>query len=446
MVPQPTPDSIRPVGNTPRLATDADSPVPKGLRLPFAGAPQGHRSPPSALVASRGYSPVNDLDGRLVAHVSDTGLGPVSGLADRLHQFAEAGLRAVVVSPAGLLAKECSDRGIPHVRLRHEWSSGSSGSSEGSLAALVELIRLLRTLTPDIVHIHGPGPGRIGRAAARAAGVPGIVHTVPVPVPTPVSVAASGDPSALQLVSRGLERLAIACSHVELIEDPADLAALARLRIPADRAVLVGTGVDIERFRPRRAGVDIIGARAILGVDPSAVVVGLVGSGATSEDLRSLLIAAPPLQAPRRNIAFVMMDDPVDGQHADWLGHREDLHAGIDLVVVVVTSPDERLSRSAMEAVASGLPVIAVDSPAGRRAVCDGANGRNGVLVPPEDLDALVSAVVDLADDPARRGTFGARSRARAESMFDERAVVRSVLDAYRRLPMSTRPTRTERP
>ncbi len=385
---------------------------------------------------------MNDLDGRLVAHVSDTGLGPVSGLADRLHRFAEAGLRAVVASPAGLLAKECSERGIPHVRLRHEWSSGSSGSSEGSLAALVELIRLLRTLTPDIVHIHGPGPGRIGRAAARAAGVPGIVHTVAVPVP----VAASGDRAALQLVGRGLERLAIACSHIELIEDPAELAALARLRIPADRAVLVGTGVDIERVRPRRAGVDIIGARAILGVDPSAVVVGLVGSGATSEDLRSLLIAAPPLQSPRRNIAFVMKDDPVDGQHADWLGHREDLHAGIDLVVVVVTSPDERLSRSAMEAVASGLPVIALDSPAGRRAVCDGTNGRNGVLVPPEDLDALVSAVVDLADDPARRGTFGARSRARAESMFDERAVVRSVLDAYRRLPMSTRPTRTERP
>ena len=383
---------------------------------------------------------MNDLDGRLVAHVSDTGLGPVSGLADRLHRFAEAGLRAVVASPAGLLAKECSERGIPHVRLRHEWSSGSSGSSEGSLAALVELIRLLRTLAPDIVHIHGPGPGRIGRAAARAAGVPGIVHTVAVPVP----VAASGDRAALQLVGRGLERLAIACSHIELIEDPAELAALARLRIPADRTVLVGTGVDIERFRPRRAGVDIAEARAILGVDPSAVVVGLVGSGTGSEELRDLLVAAPPLQSPRRNIAFVMMDDTVDRQHADRRGHREDLHAGIDLVVV--TSPDERLSRSAMEAVASGLPVIAVDSPAGRRAVCDGTNGRNGVLGPPEDLDALVSAVVDLADDPARRGTFGARSRARAESMFDERAVVRSVLDAYRRLPMSTRPTRTERP
>ena len=383
---------------------------------------------------------MNDLDGRLVAHVSDTGLGPVSGLADRLHRFAEAGLRAVVASPAGLLAKECSERGIPHVRLRHEWSSGSSGSSEGSLAALVELIRLLRTLAPDIVHIHGPGPGRIGRAAARAAGVPGIVHTVAVPVP----VAASGDRAALQLVGRGLERLAIACSHIELIEDPAELAALARLRIPADRTVLVGTGVDIERFRPRRAGVDIAESRAILGVDPSAVVVGLVGSGTGSEELRDLLVAAPPLQSPRRNIAFVMMDDTVDRQHADRRGHREDLHAGIDLVVV--TSPDERLSRCAMEAIASGLPVIALDSPAGRRAVCDGTNGRNGVLVPPEDLDALVSAVVDLADDPARRGTFGARSRARAESVFDERAVDRSVLDVYRRLPIGTQPTRTERP
>ena len=67
-------------------------------------------------------------------------------------------------------------------------------------------------------------------------------------------------------------------------------------------------------------------------------------------------------------------------------------------------------------------------------------------MVPPEDLDALVSAVVDLADDPARRGTFGARSRARAESVFDERAVDRSVLDVYRRLPIGTQPTRTERP
>jgi len=91
-----------------------------------------------------------------------------------------------------------------------------------------------------------------------------------------------------------------------------------------------------------------------------------------------------------------------------------------------------------MEAAACGLPVITV-VPRGRATSI--AAGNQWIAVPDPSVDGLSEAVADLANDPARRGTMGARSRAKAEAEFDDRPALRSMLDAYRRLPVDRRST-----
>jgi len=168
-----------------------------------------------------------------------------------------------------------------------------------------------------------------------------------------------------------------------------------------------------------------------------------------------LFAAAERMRSLRPEVVFVVVG-PVDDAKGDALaesdvaeatalgnvvfaGHRddvEDLYAGFDLFVL--PSHREGFPRSAMEAAASGLPVVATDI-RGCRQVVD--HGVNGLLVPLHDVDALTDAIARLAADPARRGTMGARARVKAAAEFDDRTVVRTTLDAYRRLPLD-RPRR----
>ena len=69
-----------------------------------------------------------------------------------------------------------------------------------------------------------------------------------------------------------------------------------------------------------------------------------------------------------------------------------------------------------MEAMASGLPVVATDVGALAEQV---ENGTNGFLVPPDDPSAIVEAVSTLLNNPQRLLTMGVASRTKAETFFN---------------------------
>ena len=120
-----------------------------------------------------------------------------------------------------------------------------------------------------------------------------------------------------------------------------------------------------------------------------------------------------------------------------FTGHRddvEDLYPAFDLFVL--PSYREGFPRSAMEAAASGVPVIATDIRGCRQAV---DHGVTGMLVPLHDVNALVVAIADLATHASTRLAMGARARSKAEAEFDDQAVIQTTLEAYRRLPLATR-------
>ena len=108
------------------------------------------------------------------------------------------------------------------------------------------------------------------------------------------------------------------------------------------------------------------------------------------------------------------------------LGHRndvEDLLRAAD--VFVLTSEQEAVPMSMLEAMAAELPLVATDV-GGLRGVI--LPGENGWLVPVGDHAALAARLLELASDPARRTEMGSasarlvRERWDAEQMIDRYA------------------------
>lgn len=81
--------------------------------------------------------------------------------------------------------------------------------------------------------------------------------------------------------------------------------------------------------------------------------------------------------------------------------------------IFVLSSRREGLPMVMLEAMTAGLPVVAFDCPTGPRRVI--SHRRSGLLVPPQDVDALAAGIRELIEDPATRRALGAAARTQAE-------------------------------
>ena len=82
-----------------------------------------------------------------------------------------------------------------------------------------------------------------------------------------------------------------------------------------------------------------------------------------------------------------------------------------------------------LEAAACGRPLVAADVAGCREVV---RPGETGLLVPPQDVEALAEAIAGLAADPARRARMGRAGRALIEGEFTDDIVARETLALYR--------------
>lgn len=360
-------------------------------------------------------------------------------LGPQLTAYSDAGYEVIGVSAPGPFVEAVEARGARHVALRHATRAMDPARD---LQALGELVRLFRQLRPTIVHTHNPKPGVYGRVAARLAGVPVIINTVHG------LYATEDDSPTRRAAVYSLERLASCASQAELVQNVEDLAVLRRLlRVPASKLVLLGNGVDLDRFTGNQRDDRRSRVRRDLGLPPDAVVVGAVGRLVAEKGYGELLSAWSELsqQDPQAALIVVGPHDPqkadaldddlmraAEGAGVRFLGMRhdiEDLYTAMD--VYVLASYREGFPRSAMEAAATGLPIIATDIRGCRQVVTDGVNG---LLVDPGDANALQRAIAALIQDPERRAEMGRASAERAKREFDQRSVISTTLSTYERL------------
>ena len=308
----------------------------------------------------------------------------------------------------------------------------TAGNGPGALAATVSsLHRMLRSWRPDVLHVHLPGytGGRLAVLAGRSAQVGAIICTAHLAPAGPVSGRVRAE---RVLLNHGVHRF-LAVSEDSLGRQ------VRYLGQPRSRSAVVPNGVDPARFL---SVADRTLARQVLGLPLDAPVVGTVGRLVPQKSIGTLIDALPDILASRPEVhALVVGDGPLRDELSDHArrlrvadrlhltGFRTDIQmclAAMD--VFVLTSLFEGLPIAILEAMASGLPVVATAVDGVPETVIEGVTG---CLIPARQPARLAEAVLKLLTDPARARAMGAAGRERVVRRFTMDRFVASIRGEY---------------
>ena len=303
------------------------------------------------------------------------------------------------------------------------------------LRAFVAIRRAIRDYRPDIVHTHTAKAGVLGRLAAATCRVPVRVHTFHGHVlhgyfnrwvtrlvrivegllaRRTTALVAVGERVRDELLGAGIGRsdqYVVIPPGVALEALPDRVSARNGLGLPLNRPLVLFVGRLTAVKRPDR----LIEAMAlVLDRRPDAVLA-IAGEGELLEETRS---RAEPL-----------------GESVRFLGWQRDiagLYAAADCMVL--TSDNEGMPVTLIEAAMAGVPSVTTDVGSAREVVLDGVTG----LVVAPDAAAVADGLVRLLDNDLRH-RMGAAARARAEAEFDTRRLITDHESLYERLVAANR-------
>lgn len=318
------------------------------------------------------------------------------------------------------------------------------------LKCLGDLRKIIRDWKPDVVHTHSSKAGIFGRLAAWRQRVPCVIHTVHGP---PFHLYESKWRNALYILA---ERIAAKRCHViACVADAMRQQFLeARIGTP-EQYVVVWSGMETELFlQPRWTRQQV---RQELGIGENDFVLGTIARLAELKGHDDLLDGLDELLKQHRGNTSdpsTSTDKPIvrmlwvgDGWWRDRLMGRvkamglegQVITTGLvppeqipkylqAMDVLIHPSYREGLPRTVVQALLSGIPVIAFDVDGTREVCIDRETGR---LLKPGDLRGLRDAVQWMLEYPQQRQALGQRGREMCRHRFAASTMVEHLLEIY---------------
>ena len=348
-----------------------------------------------------------------VAHIAQQ--LSTGGMERILNEFARHSDRAMVepcfisIGPRGRVADDIEGCG---------WAVTTLNEPPGLRPGLVyRLARLFREQRIDVVHTHNTKPLLYAGPAARLAGVAYVVHT------------RHGRRHGATRRQNFLFRLAARCVDrvVCVSQDSAGLCRIDGIDPGIVRTVL--NGIDLAQFPcsgPTSNGPAVFVGRLTPEKDIPTLLHATRRVAVTRPNFYLVIAGSGPCEAELRHLAHELRIT----KFVEFAGEVRDVPNLLRRAsMFVLSSITEGLPLTVLEAMASGLPVVATSVGGIPEAVEDGVTG---MLVPAGNATSLADALLRVGSNTQNARAMGMAGRMRAEALFDVRRMVSEYETLYR--------------
>lgn len=303
-----------------------------------------------------------------------------------------------------------------------------------SMAFTLSALLLLRRLRPDVIHAHELlSPTTTAVAAKRLMGFPVVAKVL--------RGGELGDIAKLNRKAFGQGRIRNFQKHVDafiMISREIETE-LTEVGIPAEQRVFIPNGVDVTRFSPPDAEQKRT-QRTALGLPEDALIVVFTGRLAAEKRLHHAINVWPAVRAACPNALLLIVGSGEEeaslkalaGEGVHFAGGTKDVAPFLKAAdLFLLPSATEGLSNAMLEAMATGLPVLATRVGGATDLI---NHGESGWLIPPDNPAELQAAFLKLVTDTDFRLKLGAAARERILRDYKLEATAEKLHALYQRV------------
>jgi glycosyltransferase involved in cell wall biosynthesis len=340
----------------------------------------------------------------------------------------------VACLPTGAFIEKIEGSGVEvkSVDMRNRFNPG----------VILQLADLMKSEKIDIVHSQGARADFFARMAAKLAGAPIVVSTVPMPVE-------GFDVNPLRKLmyiafNRFSERFV---DRFMVVSDALEKVMIEKHKIEPHRVVKIYNGIETDEYRISNEEVVCrkSSLKEELDLENDVSVVGAIGRLVWQKGFEYFIEAIPNVLKKIPEAMFLIVGE---GELKEKLkvkseklkvkdsliftGFRDDIKEILQSIdVLVMPSLLEGLPMILLEAMAMEKPIVATDID-GIKDVLD--NGKTGLLVPPKDPEALSEAIVNLLIQRDKAYQMGKKARTVVNEQFSVDTMVEKVEEVYQEL------------
>lgn len=329
-----------------------------------------------------------------------------------------------IIESGKSLRQEFLDRQIPVTELTKSYLT---------FLWIFKLFFIILRYRPDVIHTYLFVSNFFGAIFGKMCGVPVII----------VSKVAN-DSAWQKWYHRIAEKLIVPLVDQYIVDGEAvKRYNLERIKIPADKVILIHTTINPEKFMPTTGKSQAILQEFHISADRQ--VVGFIGRFHPQKDPKTFVLAAKKVLDENRNALFMMVGYGALEKELKQLAAELGIEKGIifpglrrDLAnlyntfdIFVNSSIYEGLPLVIMQALLMKKPVIATDVDGNSEII---QNYQSGILVPPGDPTALAKAITALLADASLREKLGQNGRTVMLTKFSLTNIVQQIVNLYESL------------
>lgn len=313
----------------------------------------------------------------------------------------------------GELAKEIKKCGV----VFHKVNEGYSFHQLLSLSAFPGLVRFIKKHSIDIIHNNQCGDAYYSWLPAKFSGTPMIIH--------------HRDPSFYKS-SKFLMNIADSNIAISSWQNEHNL---------ENKGIVIHNAIDVKKFSTEKPD------NRQFGITDNEIVVGLIGRITHDKAQDVFIEAAARVVKDHEKVRFLIVGDDKDKNHAQYIHSLKylvdelDLHSKVfftgyipngnevipNFDISVVPSRREPFGRTIIESMACGKPVISTTV----WGALDVVTPKTGILIPPDDPNALASSIIKLIESPELRVAMGKAGRKRVEEHFSINNMLEKIYNVY---------------